>query len=67
MPKITMKAARVNAGLTQAEAASRIGVAQSTLKNWENGITCPKIPYFMKMCRVYEIACDSIFFEDKIS
>lgn len=67
MPKITMKAARVNAGLTQAEAANRIGVAQSTLKNWENGATCPKIPYFMKLCKVYDVPCDSIFFEDKIS
>lgn len=67
MPKITMKAARVNAGLTQAEAANRIGVATSTLKNWENGLTCPKIPYFMKLCKVYEVPCDSIFLETKLA
>ena len=67
MPKITMKAARVNAGLTQAEAASKIGIAQSTLKNWENGTTCPKSPYFMKLCEVYNVPCDSIFFGEKIS
>lgn len=67
MRRITMKAARVNAGLTQTEAANRIGVAPSTLKNWESGVTCPKIPYFMKMCQIYKVPCDSIFFEEKIS
>ena len=33
--KITMKAARVNAGLTQVEAAKLIGIGASTLIGWE--------------------------------
>ena len=66
MAKITLKAARVNAGLTQAEAAAKLGIAQSTLKNWEYGHTDPKLPQFMKLCRLYGVSCD-IFFDDGIS
>lgn len=67
MAKITLKAARVNAGLTQKEAAEKLGVAQSTLRNWENGSTDPKLPQFMALCRIYDVGCDNIFFEEKIS
>ena len=35
MPKITLKAARVNAGLTQQEVANELDVALSTVRNWE--------------------------------
>ena len=37
MPKITLKAARVNAELTLDEAAERIGKSKQTIVNWENG------------------------------
>lgn len=33
--QITPKAARVNAGLTQVEAAKRLGISVQTLINWE--------------------------------
>lgn len=67
MPQITLKAARVNAGLTQAEAAKKIGVSVSTLKNWEKGVTFPKQPHILKICEVYGIQYDHIFFDQKIS
>ena len=35
--KITLKSARVNANLTQLEAAKRLGVTRETLSNWETG------------------------------
>ena len=62
MPKITLKAARVNANLSQAEAAARIGVAVSTLKNWEAGKTFPKQPKIERLCEVYGISFDVLFF-----
>ena len=37
MPKITLKAARVNAGMTQDEAAGFLGKTKQTIVNWENG------------------------------
>jgi len=42
MVNISLKAARVNAGLTQDEAAKAIGKNKQTLVNWETGRT--KIP-----------------------
>lgn len=62
MPKITLKAARVNAGLTQVEAAKKIGVSLSTLKNWEAGNTFPKQPQIEAMCEIYGISYDALFF-----
>lgn len=62
MPKITLKAARVNANLSQQEAARRIGVAASTLRNWEAGKTFPNQPKIEKMCEVYGISFDVLFF-----
>ena len=47
--------------------AEKLEVAQSTLRNWENGHTDPKLPQFMMLCRLYDVSCDNIFFEQKIS
>lgn len=63
MSAITLKAARVNAGFTQAEVAEKIGVAPSTLRNWENGITFPKQPAIEKMCELYNVSYDNLKFE----
>ncbi len=38
-PKIKLKAARVNAGLTQIEAARAIHRNKQTIINWESGMT----------------------------
>ena len=62
MPKITLKAARVNAGLSQKEAAQMVGVAESTLRNWEAGRTFPNQPKIEKLCEVYNISFDALFF-----
>jgi len=62
MPHITLKAARVNAGYTQAEVADILGVAISTIRNWENGITFPKQPAIEKMCELYAVQYDNIKF-----
>ena len=60
--KISLKAARINAGLTQSEAAERIGVSVSTIKNWEAGKTFPSQPQIDKICEVYRVAYDNIKF-----
>lgn len=62
MPKISLKAARVNANMSQQEAAHRIGVAVSTLRNWESGKTFPNQPRIEKLCEVYGITFDVLFF-----
>lgn len=62
MPKISLKAARVNAGLNQAEAAERIGVSVSTIKNWESGKSFPNQPMIEKICELYGVSYDYIKF-----
>lgn len=60
--KITLAAARKNAGFTQAEAAERIGVSTSTLVNWEKGRTSPKQTEVNKMCSLYDVEYGCIIF-----
>ena len=58
--KITLKAARVNAGYTQKSASQRLGVNRLTLRNWEQGRTYPTISKFAEMCRLYNTSLDDI-------
>ena len=67
MPKITLKAARVNAGLSQSFVAKTLNVATSTLRNWENGITYPNQPHIDTLCSLYGMEYDNIFFGAKLA
>ncbi len=40
--RITIKAARVNRGLTQEKAAEMLGYSRMALQRWENGDAMPK-------------------------
>ena len=62
MSQITLKAARVNKGYTQAVAADKIGVSLGTLKNWEKGKTFPREPQIKRLCEIYGVKYDNIFF-----
>lgn len=62
MAKITLSAARVNKKLSQAKAAELIGTSVATLKNWEWGKTYPRQPQIEKICEVYGVTYNDIFF-----
>lgn len=62
MSKFTLKAARVNCGLTQKEAAKRLNVSNKTLCYWENGVTMPKANKIDAICTLYGVAYDNIIF-----
>ena len=62
MAKITLKAARVNAGLTQKGAADKIGISNKTLHNWENGRSFPDVMQVNALCEAYGILYDDIIF-----
>lgn len=51
--QITLRAARVNAGMSQSEAAYKLSVNISTVSSWENGKTVPSLENFRKLCRLY--------------
>ena len=60
--QVTLEAARRNKKYTQKKAASLVGVSVSTIKNWEKGITLPTQRKIEKLCEVYEVPYDVIFF-----
>lgn len=59
---ITLKAARVNAGLTQKEAAEKLGIALDTLINYEAGRTFPAVPTIQKIESLYNVSYNEINF-----
>lgn len=63
--KMTLKAARVNAGLSQKEAASKIGVTSDTLGNWERGKSYPNAINIKQIETVYSVKYDNIIFLPK--
>lgn len=62
MAKMTLKAARVNAGLKQKEAADALGVSNKTLSNWENGLATPKANKIDPICALYDVTYDNLIF-----
>lgn len=62
MQKITLKAARVNSGLSQKEAAKKLGVADSTLYKWEAGKNKPNVKYLDRIAKVFNTPIDNIIF-----
>ena len=62
VPRISLKAARVNADLSQQEAAKRLGISKATLQNYEAGNTVPDILLSRKIEDVYGFPIDFIFF-----
>ena len=61
-PKITLKAARINADLSQKEAAEALNVNVSTLQNYETGKTVPDWEMVKRIEQVYSFPADFIIF-----
>jgi transcriptional regulator with XRE-family HTH domain len=62
---ITLKAARVNAGMTQATAAKEIGVTADVISNWERGLSFPNVKNIMAIEKAYGIPYADIIFLPK--
>ncbi|WP_288802562.1 helix-turn-helix transcriptional regulator [uncultured Dialister sp.] len=60
--KLTLKAARVNAGLTQEEAGQRIGVSKDVISNWERGISYPDVIELRKIEEAYHVTYNNLIF-----
>jgi len=62
---VTLKAARVNVGLTQAEAAKKLGIAIDTIRKYEQGKTFPDVPLIQKIEKLYGVTYNDIDFLSK--
>lgn len=59
---ITLKAARINTGYSQEEAAKILGISASSLSNYERGKSYPDVPVIKKIEDLYRISYDQIIF-----
>lgn len=61
-PLINLRAARVNANLTQKKAAMMLNISEATLQNYESGKTFPQMDMVEKISVVYNFPKDYICF-----
>lgn len=64
---ISLAAARVDAGMTQKQAADAIGVSKTTIVNWESGKAEPKLKHVKRILLVYNRGIDEIFLPEKLN
>ena len=62
MPKMTLKAWRTNRGLTQEDAAKKLGIASSTLSKWENAKSFPDAMEIGEIEKLYNTSYNDIIF-----
>ena len=67
MPKISLEAVRVNAGMSQKEWAKKLGVSNNTVINWEKGNTEPTLSQVRERSLLSGIPMDFIFVPDKFN
>lgn len=58
--KISLAAARVNAGLTQKAAAKKAEMSAKTLCAYESGEKYPKVDVLNRLCDIYGCQIDNI-------
>ena len=61
---MTLKVARVQAGLSQEEAAKAIGVSAATLREYEHGRSFPTVPTLKRIEQAYAVRYDDLIFLD---
>ena len=60
--KLTLRAARVNAGLKLIDAAKLFGINKDTLSKYEKDSTNVPRTFFVKIETIYNIPIENIFF-----
>lgn len=59
---MTLKAARVNVGLSQKDASKALGVSERTLWSWENGKTAPTTKVITEIEKLYGVNYSELIF-----
>lgn len=58
-----LKQGRLNKGFKQSDVSKMTGIKNTTLSNYENGVTEPDIDTFLSLCELYELDFVSIIEE----
>lgn len=56
MEALTLRAIRVNRGLSLEQASILIGISKDTLSNYERGDTYPDVPVLKRIEKVYDVS-----------
>ncbi len=67
MAKVTLKAIRVNMGLTRKELGDKMGVSDDTIARWENGQAEIKTAYLYMLCGLSGFKEEDILLPEKSS
>ena len=59
--EVHLKAARVEAGLTQAELALKVGVTRKTINTVENGVFIPSTILALGLARALGVTVEALF------
>lgn len=62
MLKISLEAARRNAGLSQKDAAKALNISNTTLGKWERGESFPTADKIPEICGLYGVHYDDLNF-----
>ena len=65
--KITLKAARVNARISQETAARLLGVSKVMISRYENGHCSPSAKSFLALCDLYGVDPMDIILPDDLT
>ena len=64
--RVSLKALRIDTGLTLDQVAKKIGISKYTLYNYEHFKTQPSVSILKKILQFYDVDLDSVrFCEDK--
>lgn len=62
MRAMSLRAWRVDCGLTSEQVASQIGVNRGTIERWESGKSSPTYPQLIRLCEIYNCTPDDVRF-----
>lgn len=60
--RMTLEAARINAGLTQKQVCEALGISATTIVLWEHGDRMPPVDKAIKMAELYGVPMECINF-----
>jgi transcriptional regulator with XRE-family HTH domain len=67
LKQISLKAARINAGMTLEQVSEATGTTIATLSKWENNITFCTAMQLKRLCFLYGCTMNDIFVPDKLA
>ena len=53
---------RKNKGMTQTELAEEMFITHQAISQWENGLTIPDLGSLLKLCEIFNITLNDLFY-----